>query len=128
MKTKRLSIPAETRRIIMERDNHKCVRCSRVQGLEIHHRIQVKDGGGNETENLLVLCSRCHDEWHNIDAVLQMPFGQWIELPTYNQLLSMWAMEWPDNISAADAKKLIWSAVQLINSDFDHPTATFKLD
>lgn len=35
-------------------------------GLAIHHITSIVDGGGNESDNLIVLCERCHSEWHNI--------------------------------------------------------------
>jgi 5-methylcytosine-specific restriction endonuclease McrA len=51
-----------------------CWRCLRTSvvlkslrpplGLEVHHVIEVADGGSNETDNLQVLCAECHEETH----------------------------------------------------------------
>lgn len=37
---------------------------SDARAIEIHHRVQHARGGSNEIENLVVLCSRCHDDVH----------------------------------------------------------------
>ena len=34
--------------------------CSIVKVLEVHHKIAVHKGGGNELSNLMVLCKNCH--------------------------------------------------------------------
>ncbi len=60
------SIPPARRREVFARDGHRC----RVQGcrstrfLEIHHIRPRAMGGGNEAENLVTLCSRCHQLLH----------------------------------------------------------------
>lgn len=36
-------------------------RCKHMLTLELHHLDWVKDGGGNESSNLVALCSNCHD-------------------------------------------------------------------
>jgi 5-methylcytosine-specific restriction endonuclease McrA len=33
-------------------------------GLEVHHIIEVADGGSDDLENLMLLCSECHAEVH----------------------------------------------------------------
>jgi hypothetical protein len=48
------------------RPGYKCANptCRNVFTLELHHIVWVKDGGGNEPDNLLVLCPNCHAPPH----------------------------------------------------------------
>ncbi|MBC8422613.1 HNH endonuclease [bacterium] len=50
----------------MIRANHRCETpgCGRTRFLEVHHRRPRSQGGGNETANLQVLCSACHQVVH----------------------------------------------------------------
>ncbi|MFN6338987.1 MAG: HNH endonuclease [Cyanobacteriota bacterium] len=32
--------------------------------LQVHHVIAVQDGGGDQSSNLMLLCSECHAEVH----------------------------------------------------------------
>lgn len=60
----RQSIPPARRRAVLVRDGHRCRRCGATRFLEIHHERPVSAGGGNEAENLVTLCSRCHRRLH----------------------------------------------------------------
>ena len=40
--------------------DHSCVRRCSTQRLEVHHVIELVDGGSNELSNLELLCARCH--------------------------------------------------------------------
>jgi len=58
-------IPAETKRIIFQRANHQCEftsqnnkRCESIHFLEIDHRVAYRQGGGNELQNLQLLCRK----------------------------------------------------------------------
>jgi hypothetical protein len=42
----------------------KCVRCGSVNNIELHHKIQRKDGGTDDEWNLEPLCLPCHDYEH----------------------------------------------------------------
>lgn len=66
-------ITVETQKIVFARDKNTCVCCqwnrenNPMEGrrfLELHHIQHHKHGGSNEAENLVVLCSRCHDDVH----------------------------------------------------------------
>jgi 5-methylcytosine-specific restriction endonuclease McrA len=50
---------------ILERDGWKCQLCGRRDQLQIHHLIQRSQSGPDCDENLIVLCSRCHDWLHS---------------------------------------------------------------
>jgi len=61
-------IPAETKRIIFQRANHQCEfttpnnkRCESKHFLEVDHKHSYSQGGGNEIQNLQLLC-RQHNQ------------------------------------------------------------------
>ena len=47
------------------RDGGRCRICGSHEMLEVHHRIQRKDGGTNIPENLITTCRCCHEAFHN---------------------------------------------------------------
>jgi hypothetical protein len=50
-----------TRARVLARDGHRCVTCGEREGLEVHHRIPLGEGGAiHALDNLETLCSRCH--------------------------------------------------------------------
>ena len=53
---------------VANNQNWKCPRCGNVllngEDIETHHIVPVKDGGSNETENLIHLHSACHKQEH----------------------------------------------------------------
>lgn len=52
----------ETRKQVIERDG-KCYRCETRQRrhLTVHHILPRREGGKENLENLITLCTRCHD-------------------------------------------------------------------
>ena len=70
------SIPDPIRRSVLVRDQYRCRECgwthdlwnpSDPRHLELHHvRMHVK-GGENTADNLVALCTVCHDEVHRKD-------------------------------------------------------------
>ena len=53
------------RREVLERDNYQCCQCGITKEesgypLEIHHIIPVAQWGGNDINNLMLLCQDCH--------------------------------------------------------------------
>ncbi len=66
-------IPSDVQREVYERDHSTCQQCgwnmskwttADARILEIHHLTTHAARGSNSAENLLVLCSYCHDEVH----------------------------------------------------------------
>ncbi|MCU0434735.1 MAG: HNH endonuclease [Bacteroidia bacterium] len=58
---------------VLRRDNYKCVKCgwssnewdrSTPRHLELHHIKHHVEGGANTIENLITVCTVCHDEIH----------------------------------------------------------------
>jgi 5-methylcytosine-specific restriction protein A len=57
-----------------------CGRCGDYRGIHLHHKVALCDGGTNEYDNLIPLCSLCHHDWHralegniSFDEFLQLP-------------------------------------------------------
>lgn len=68
--TKRVNPPRWLKDEIYKRCNRQCELklqniCQEV-ATQIHHKIEVKDGGQNTLENLLAVCFACHESIHNI--------------------------------------------------------------
>jgi len=64
MANKRLSIPAKTQKLIFKEASNSCAFCGMedIHALEIHHIRNREDGGGDEPENLILVCSNCHSQ------------------------------------------------------------------
>lgn len=67
------SIPHDVQKTVYARDSNACRLCGWNRGrwtredprfLELHHLQHHRDRGPNEVQNLIVICSRCHDEVH----------------------------------------------------------------
>jgi hypothetical protein len=76
-------IPHDVQKVVYSRDNNTCRLCGWNRDrwtpadpriLELHHLQHHRDRGPNEPRNLVVLCSRCHDEVHA--GRLQIPFAE----------------------------------------------------
>ena len=52
------------RQAAMERDGHRCRRCSSETSLLVHHITPWKDTQDNSPINLLTLCISCHNREH----------------------------------------------------------------
>jgi hypothetical protein len=66
-------IPDEIRSAVLRRDAYKCTKCgwshsewnrSDPRHLELHHVVEHARGGPNITENLIAVCTVCHDAIH----------------------------------------------------------------
>ena len=51
------------KRTIKARGN-KCEECGYPGYVELHHIIEMKDGGTHDDNNMLLLCEKCHAEAH----------------------------------------------------------------
>ncbi|MEQ0770897.1 DNA mismatch endonuclease Vsr [Paraburkholderia tropica] len=69
-------IPDDVRRAVLRRDGYKCLHCgwsvsewnkADPRHLELHHKVQHAHGGKNDEENLITLCTVCHDVVHRDD-------------------------------------------------------------
>ncbi len=66
-------IPDPIRGSVLKRDKYKCVKCewshedwnrSDPRHLELHHKKEHAQGGENTEENLITVCTVCHDDIH----------------------------------------------------------------
>lgn len=60
-RTKAVDVPANVRKEVLGRDNHRCIFCKRFGGLTMAHIIPRSQGGLGIKENLVTACSRCHE-------------------------------------------------------------------
>lgn len=67
------TIPPRIRREVLARDRHRCRRkgCNHSRFLEVHHLVPRSQGGTHDPENLVTLCSSCHQLWHQIGGDLK---------------------------------------------------------
>jgi hypothetical protein len=77
------------------RGEYTCPKCGR--GFEEadehwhrHHITARQDGGEDGVENIILLCSRCHAEWHSVEQCYSGTFGQWLQAPAAGQFLGIW--------------------------------------
>lgn len=67
----RRAIPASVKHAVQLRDQGRCQArqgsgeiCSSQRYLDLHHLVQVSQGGKDEVSNLITLCRSCHQLWH----------------------------------------------------------------
>jgi hypothetical protein len=65
-KAKRTAIPLDVRVAVLTEAGYRCAvpTCRGVLALDLHHMVQVSEGGGNVVDNLLALCLNCHGLYH----------------------------------------------------------------
>lgn len=66
-------IPDTVRVRVLKRDDYRCVKCgwsdddyrpSDPRHLELHHTLHHRQRGSNDPENLVTICTICHDDIH----------------------------------------------------------------
>jgi hypothetical protein len=65
---------ANTKGYVLDRDNYVCQHChgkSKDIRLQVHHIIFRRDGGSDETGNLITLCETCHTAFHHAQIFLK---------------------------------------------------------
>ncbi|RPI52217.1 MAG: HNH endonuclease [Deltaproteobacteria bacterium] len=57
------------RKLALERDGHRCVKCGKTKGITVHHKIPFRlfatYEDANELSNLETLCRKCHTDKDN---------------------------------------------------------------
>lgn len=81
-------ISDDDRLIVLRRDEYRCRRCTWSQAeydraaprnLELHHIRKHVLGGENTPNNLITLCTACHDNWHsNEEQYGEAGFLEWL--------------------------------------------------
>jgi 5-methylcytosine-specific restriction endonuclease McrA len=54
------------RREILKRDGWRCQFCGKTADLQVHHIESRGQLGSDLEQNLLTLCSRCHESLHRV--------------------------------------------------------------
>lgn len=62
----RRSIPNNVAVAVLTEAGYRCAvpTCRNILAIDIHHIVEVAEGGGNEPGNLLPLCPTCHALYH----------------------------------------------------------------
>lgn len=57
-------------------DNYRCTQCGKTSNLEVHHKTYIFRGYGvsDEINNLITLCRNCHQEQHDKENDIEIPF------------------------------------------------------
>ncbi len=63
------SVWQEKREKALTRDGHRCRLCNSSNRLNVHHRCYPKILGTEPLEDLITLCMKCHEKFHNINQV-----------------------------------------------------------
>ncbi len=53
------------RQQVLRRDGWRCQFCGTMSNLEVHHKQFRSHSGDDAEENLITLCSRCHESAHS---------------------------------------------------------------
>jgi len=56
------------RQQILRRDGWRCQLCGSMSNLEVHHKQFRSHSGQDSEENLITLCTQCHDRIHRGNA------------------------------------------------------------
>ena len=54
----------ELHRQVLERDNWRCQVCGSMQNLQVHHLKFRSQSGDDVEQNLITLCTECHEQMH----------------------------------------------------------------
>lgn len=71
-------IPDDIRREVLAREDYSCLHCkwnhakwnkADPRHLELHHKVHHAKGGDNTADNLITLCTVCHDKVHRKESI-----------------------------------------------------------
>jgi hypothetical protein len=62
----RKKVPMEVALRVLTEAGYRCAvpTCRNILAIDLHHMVEVSEGGGNVPENLLALCPTCHALFH----------------------------------------------------------------
>lgn len=92
-RSKATDISHKVKKIVWERDNHRCIICGFNQAMPNAHYISRAQGGLGIEENIVTLCNACHNYYDNstqrpiykriIKGYLQSKYVGWNEEDLY---------------------------------------------
>jgi 5-methylcytosine-specific restriction endonuclease McrA len=53
-------------RQVLQRDGWRCQMCGKRANLQVHHILLRSQSGDDIEDNLITLCSECHDQIHSM--------------------------------------------------------------
>ncbi len=56
---------------VLRRDGWRCQTCGSMTNLQVHHIQWRSHSGDDAEENLITLCSACHDRIHRVTGIDQ---------------------------------------------------------
>jgi hypothetical protein len=62
----RKKIVSDSRLIVLTESGYRCAvpTCRQILALDLHHLLEVSEGGGDDPTNLVALCPTCHALYH----------------------------------------------------------------
>lgn len=101
-----------------------CIKCGDSESeLNSHHIIPRSEGGGDEDDNLVVLCVRYHREWHQLmeNWGWGNRFLEWVCVPPLDSLFGFCIsfvlgplLEDDDKFTVRELRDGMWSAHELL--------------
>ena len=66
MTPKRKAVPRSVQIAVLTEAGYRCAvpTCRSILIIDLHHIVEVHEGGGNDASNLLALCPNCHALYH----------------------------------------------------------------
>jgi hypothetical protein len=66
MMQRRKKIPIDITTAVLTEAGYRCAvpTCRAILAIDLHHMVEVSEGGGNEVANLIALCPTCHALFH----------------------------------------------------------------
>ena len=62
----RKAIPADIKLLVLTEAGYRCAvpTCRQILAIDLHHIVEVAEGGSNDPTNLLAICPTCHALYH----------------------------------------------------------------
>lgn len=66
MATERTHVPRDVKLTVLIEAGYRCAvpTCRTILAIDLHHMVEVSEGGDNSPHNLLALCPTCHALYH----------------------------------------------------------------
>ena len=75
------------RHAVSSRAGGKCEKCGRAERLHVNHIQSVREHGQiDDLDNLSLLCSVCHSEWHLLERTHNVDYASWLAAPPLSDL------------------------------------------
>jgi hypothetical protein len=82
------------REYVLYRDKHECRSCGKKTGILHVHHIESRKTGGDAPNNLVTLCSKCHDKHHNNFKPLKFNRGKSFKDSIQVTIISKRVIDW----------------------------------